>query len=153
MDRRTGAIRKGRGRCRRLTNRPPGGADRRRGGQACGGKLHIVTSYNPKTISQAGLPEEFRYLSTVHPADALLDDLSRIVTDRGLEPVLHSSYGGPVESIVRIAEEIDADLIVVGNKGMKGARRVLGSIPNSVAHTAPCSVLIADTVAAVGESD
>ena len=118
-----------------------------------GDKLHIVTSYNPKTISQAGLPEEFRYLSTVHPADALLDDLSRIVTDRGLEPVLHSSYGGPVESIVRIAEEIDADLIVVGNKGMKGARRVLGSIPNSVAHTAPCSVLIADTVAAVGESD
>jgi nucleotide-binding universal stress UspA family protein len=35
--------------------------------------------------------------------------------------------------------------IVVGNKGMRGARRVLGSVPNSVAHLAPCSVLIVDT--------
>ena len=44
-----------------------------------------------------------------------------------------------------LAEEIGADLIVVGNKGMKGVRRVLGSVPNSVAHNAPCSVLIAVT--------
>jgi len=41
---------------------------------------------------------------------------------------------------------VKADLIVVGNKGMRGARRVLGSVPNSIAHSAPCSVLIVDTV-------
>jgi nucleotide-binding universal stress UspA family protein len=40
---------------------------------------------------------------------------------------------------------VKADLIVVGNKGMKGVRRVLGSVPNSVAHGAHCSVLIVDT--------
>jgi nucleotide-binding universal stress UspA family protein len=35
---------------------------------------------------------------------------------------------------------------VVGNRGMRGAaRRVLGSVPNTIAHGAPCSVLIADT--------
>jgi nucleotide-binding universal stress UspA family protein len=44
-----------------------------------------------------------------------------------------------------VADSERADLIVVGNKGMKGARRVLGSVPNSVAHRANCSVLILPT--------
>jgi hypothetical protein len=47
--------------------------------------------------------------------------------------------------VVAIAEEVGATLVVVGNKGMKGVRRVLGSVPNAVAHKAPCSVLIVDT--------
>ena len=39
-----------------------------------------------------------------------------------------------------------ADLIVVGNKGMAGARRfLLGSVPNNVSHHAPCSVIIVRT--------
>jgi nucleotide-binding universal stress UspA family protein len=54
--------------------------------------------------------------------------------------------GDPAEAIVRLADQVGADLIVVGNKGMKGVRRVLGSVPNSVAHHANCSVLIVDTV-------
>jgi nucleotide-binding universal stress UspA family protein len=44
-----------------------------------------------------------------------------------------------------IAESVHADLIVVGNRGMTGARRLLGSVPNSIAHRAPCSVLIVHT--------
>lgn len=44
-----------------------------------------------------------------------------------------------------VAEREKADLIVVGNKGMAGVRRVLGSVPNSVAHQAPCSVMIVQT--------
>jgi nucleotide-binding universal stress UspA family protein len=39
---------------------------------------------------------------------------------------------------------VDADVIVVGSKGMH--RRILGSVPNSVAHKAPCAVLIVKTV-------
>jgi nucleotide-binding universal stress UspA family protein len=58
---------------------------------------------------------------------------------------MHASKEDPGHALIKIAEEIDADLIVVGNRGMKGARRVLGSIPNSVAHGASCSVLIVDT--------
>jgi nucleotide-binding universal stress UspA family protein/nitrite reductase/ring-hydroxylating ferredoxin subunit len=54
--------------------------------------------------------------------------------------------GDPAEVIVGVARELPADLIVVGNKGMSGARRLLGSVPNSVAHYAPCDVLIAKTV-------
>jgi nucleotide-binding universal stress UspA family protein len=50
-----------------------------------------------------------------------------------------------VDAILRVADEVNADLIVVGNKGMRGAGRVLGSVPNSVAHKATCSVLIVRT--------
>jgi nucleotide-binding universal stress UspA family protein len=45
-----------------------------------------------------------------------------------------------------VAETEGADLIVVGNKGMTGARRfLLGNVPNKVSHHAPCSVLIVRT--------
>ena len=116
--------------------------------QAGGGKLHIVTAYDPKSVRVEQLPDELRYAVGEHPADVLLRRLSELVRERGLEPIVHAAAGDPVDAIVRIAEQVDADLIVVGNKGMKGVRRVLGSVPNSVAHKAPCSVLIADTTGA-----
>jgi nucleotide-binding universal stress UspA family protein/nitrite reductase/ring-hydroxylating ferredoxin subunit len=55
--------------------------------------------------------------------------------------------GDPAEQLCRAAVEAEADLIVVGNKGMTGARRVLlASVPNKVAHEASTDVLIAKTV-------
>jgi len=116
--------------------------------QSGGGKLHIVTAYDPKAVRAEELPAELRYAVGDHPADVLLAQLSELVSAHGLEPVVHATEGDPVDAIVRIAEQVEADLIVVGNKGMKGVRRVLGSVPNSVAHKAPCSVLIADTTSA-----
>ena len=115
--------------------------------QSGGAVLHIVTAYDPKSVRADDLPEELRF-SAMHPAEALLRRLSVLVRERGLEPVVHAAEGDPVDAIVAVAESVDADLIVVGNRGMKGVRRVLGSVPNSVAHKAPCSVLIADTTAA-----
>jgi nucleotide-binding universal stress UspA family protein len=54
--------------------------------------------------------------------------------------------GDPADAILDVAEERDADLIVVGNKGTSGAKRfLLGSVPNRVSHHAPCSVLIIRT--------
>jgi nucleotide-binding universal stress UspA family protein len=72
--------------------------------------------------------------------------LSRIGAACPVDVSTHAVPGDPAASVVRIADEVDADLVVVGNQGMKGtARRVLGSIPNTIAHSAPCSVLIVDT--------
>jgi nucleotide-binding universal stress UspA family protein len=62
-----------------------------------------------------------------------------------LNPIVHAAAADPADALTTIATQEEADLIVVGNKGMKGARRALGSIPNDVAHRAPCSVLIVDT--------
>jgi len=58
----------------------------------------------------------------------------------------HAREGEPADAILDVAEEINADLIVVGNKGMTGARRfLLGSVPNKVSHHAPSSVIIVRT--------
>ena len=66
--------------------------------QFAGGKLHIVTAYDAKAVKVQDLPDEFRYSSTVHPADVLLQGLSREVSDRGLEPVVHARDGQPSRS-------------------------------------------------------
>ena len=58
----------------------------------------------------------------------------------------HARFGSPAEVLCDIAAHLQADLIVVGNKGMQGGRRFLGSVPNTVSHHAPCSVLIVDTL-------
>lgn len=58
---------------------------------------------------------------------------------------LHAIPGDPADTVLMVADEVKADLVVVGNRGMQGARRILGSVPNSIAHGAACSVLIADT--------
>jgi nucleotide-binding universal stress UspA family protein len=57
----------------------------------------------------------------------------------------HSVRDDAADAVVDVADQVGADLIVVGSKGMQGARRVLGSVPNSVAHKASCHVLIAKT--------
>jgi nucleotide-binding universal stress UspA family protein len=51
--------------------------------------------------------------------------------------------GDPAEVLIRLAEECNADLLVIGNRGMQ--RRVLGSVPNTVTHKAPCSVYVVKT--------
>ena len=58
----------------------------------------------------------------------------------------HARFGSPAEVLCDMAAHLQADLIVVGNRGMQGGRRFLGSVPNSVSHHAPCSVLIVDTI-------
>ncbi len=64
----------------------------------------------------------------------------------GVEAETHIVRDDASEALIAAAEEHDADLILIGNKGMAGARRfLLGSVPNDVAHHAPCSVLIART--------
>lgn len=64
----------------------------------------------------------------------------------GLKVTTQARTGDPAEAILSAAEEVDADLIVVGNRGMGGMSRfLLGSVPNRVAHHAPCAVLIAHT--------
>jgi nucleotide-binding universal stress UspA family protein len=71
--------------------------------------------------------------------------LAAIARSHGVEAETHVATGDAAAAIVKIAREVKADLVVVGNRGMTGVRRVLGSVPNSVAHAAPCSVLIAET--------
>jgi nucleotide-binding universal stress UspA family protein len=57
----------------------------------------------------------------------------------------HLRTDDPAHALIDVAEHVGADLVVVGNRGMSGVRRMLGSVPNKVSHHCPCSLLIVDT--------
>jgi nucleotide-binding universal stress UspA family protein len=65
--------------------------------------------------------------------------------DGGVAVTSRVCAGDAADSLMAVAGEVGAQMIVVGNKGMLGARRVLGSVPNRVSHHAPCCVLIVQT--------
>ncbi len=122
-----------------------------------GAKLHIVTAYRPEavlsshalvTVGYFPTFADFAYESEFAPdeaAEALLARLGSLATAANVQTEFHAVTGEPADAIVRLANQVGADLIVVGNKGMRGRKRVLGSVPNSIAHHAQCSVLIIDT--------
>ena len=65
------------------------------------------------------------------------------MSGRGVECKWDLAQGDPGEVLVHLAERHEADVLVVGNKGMH--RRVLGSVPNTVTHRASCSVYVVKT--------
>ena len=75
--------------------------------------------------------------------DATLRKVEERARDRSIDAVSEAREGDPADVLCEIAEQHGADVIVVGNRGMH--RRVLGSVPNSVSHKAPCSVMIVKT--------
>jgi nucleotide-binding universal stress UspA family protein len=73
----------------------------------------------------------------------ILARTSEELTRSGLECTTLADEGEPADVLLRLVEECDADILVIGNKGMK--RRVLGSVPNTVTHRAPCTVVVVKT--------
>jgi nucleotide-binding universal stress UspA family protein len=115
-------------------------------------KLDIVSAYEP--IPRTRLQEEQRQVPgdvqyEIGPREDVnltLDAAAGTARNSGLEAETHAREGDPADAILDVAEEIKADLIIVGNKGMTGARRfLLGSVPNKVSHHAPSSVMIVQT--------
>ena len=74
-----------------------------------------------------------------------LDETVAELARDGVKAQGHATALAAAQAIIDVAAREGADLIVVGNKGMKGARRALGSVPNTIAHHATCAVLIVPT--------
>ena len=117
-----------------------------------GAKVHVVSAYEP--VPESRLREEREQVPgdlqwMVSPRDdvnATLEAAAQEIRDLGVAVDIHAREGDPADAILDVAEEQGVDLIVVGNKGMTGAKRfLLGSVPNKVSHHAPCSVMIIRT--------
>ncbi|MGI9557588.1 MAG: universal stress protein, partial [Solirubrobacterales bacterium] len=102
------------------------------------GRLRVESEDLPGDVSHAvGPTEDVSYK---------LETAAGAARNAGVETRTHAKEGDPADALLDVAEETGADLIVVGNKGMTGARRfVLGSVPNNVSHNAPCGVYIVRT--------
>jgi nucleotide-binding universal stress UspA family protein len=117
-----------------------------------GAQLEIVSAYEPVPDAQSRAeahpaPPDLQWaVSPRGEVDVTLADAADVARAAGVEARTYARQGDPADAILDVAEERGADLIVVGNKGMTGARRfLLGSVPNRVSHHAPCSVLIIRT--------
>ena len=112
-------------------------------------------------IACAYVPADPRSVS--HAADQLGDDAYQIRGDNPAEDIVRTARdralaagasqievrtvkGAPVESLIKLADEVGADLVVVGNKGLSSLTgRLLGSVPADAARRATCDVLIVHT--------
>ena len=117
-----------------------------------GAKIHLVRAYEPVPEGRLreerqSVPDDLQWM--VNPREdvsATLEEAAKDLEGVGVTVETHAREGDPADAILDVAEEERADLIVVGNKGMTGAKRfLLGSVPNKVSHHAPCSVLIIRT--------
>ena len=114
-----------------------------------GSRLVVASSYTPVpedrlAKEQADAPQEIQWsINPMQDVEATLREVEEKAKDRGVKTVSEARQGDPADVLCEIAEQHDADVLVVGSKGMH--RRVLGSVPNTVTHKAPCSVMLVKT--------
>lgn len=114
-----------------------------------GSKLLVISSYSPVPEDrlrkeQRDAPQELVWsINPMEDVEATLREVEEKARERGLETFSEARQGDPADVLCAVADEQGADLLIVGSKGMD--RRLRGSVPNTVSHKAPCSVLIVKT--------
>jgi nucleotide-binding universal stress UspA family protein len=117
-----------------------------------GAKLDVVSAFEPVPgdrlrEEEQEVPGDIAYaVGPREDVNVVLEGAEAEAKQAGVEVLTHPREGDPADAILDVAEECGADLVVVGNKGMTGARRfLLGSVPNKISHHAPCGVYIVRT--------
>jgi nucleotide-binding universal stress UspA family protein len=111
---------------------------------ALGATLHVVSAFDAERSTMFGSGSDKWLVSDADKAE----HAARTVADTlgGDIKITYSAVAGrPADALIREAINKEARVIVVGNRRMRGIGRVLGSVANSVAHSAPCDVYIANT--------
>jgi nucleotide-binding universal stress UspA family protein len=114
---------------------------------AMGRALHIVSAYKSRAAQVGSVPTEFHgSLTSLGHVESVLADVADRARSRGVNAQTHARDGDPATVLLELAEELDASLLVVGNKGIGSAKRfVLGNVPSKVVHHSPCSTYVVHT--------
>lgn len=117
--------------------------------------LEIVSAYTPVPEQQLRkerqeAPEDLQW--TIHPrqeVEASLSEAAKIAREAGVDVNMHAREGDPADAIIRVADENNADLVIVGDESTSvkrvPKRLFLPSVPRRVSRRASCSVLIIRT--------
>lgn len=113
-------------------------------------ELHLVSAYAPlRDAHIEGAPEGAAKVWAPLPdaqVDSILSEAKAALVAEQLTVTTHAVRGDPADALLEVASEVDAGMIVVGSKGMHGARRLaIGNVPNKVSHRARCNMLIVAT--------
>jgi nucleotide-binding universal stress UspA family protein len=112
-----------------------------------GAELHVISAYGHiDAIDVRTEGKEFR-VTPEEDAQRVADATAVLLREEfpALTVEASSAEGKPAEALVRVAETLDVDVIVVGNKRVQGLARVLGSIASDVTQKAHCDVYVAHT--------
>ncbi|MDP9985388.1 universal stress protein [Arthrobacter sp. FW306-05-C] len=111
--------------------------------QSLGASLHVVTGFEIENAETFGVGSDKVRISNADSSEMVAKSLA--ASHPGVEITHFAARGKPADSLIKEAVRLDARVIVVGNRRMRGIGRLLGSVANSVAHNAPCDVYIANT--------
>jgi nucleotide-binding universal stress UspA family protein len=107
--------------------------------------LLVVSAFNNDRTEVLGSGSDKWLISDASQAEQAAKNVAESFSPKGLAVTYAAVRGKPAEALLREAARVEAGMIVVGNRRMRGLGRVLGSVANSVAHNAPCDVYIANT--------
>ncbi len=121
--------------------------------EATGAKIHLLHAYHlPVQLASLGevmIPQDF-WTAVRDAATQKIQALAKQLEDRGISGETELIEENPARAIVRHAETIEADLIVMGTQGLSGIKRLmLGSVAARTLRLAPCPVLTVPKDAAV----
>jgi nucleotide-binding universal stress UspA family protein len=106
---------------------------------ALGAEIHLVTAFSDGPSGDLAITPERRHAE---------QRLERAAERTGLPASRvhqHAIPSGPADAILKVAGEVGADLVVIGNRGAQGPKRVLGSVASAIVGHAPCHVLVVKT--------
>jgi nucleotide-binding universal stress UspA family protein len=106
-------------------------------------RLVLVSAFEDKGARGGDVDERQWAFNSAARLQELLKRAEEDLRREGVECSTLVGEGDPAEVLIGLAGQCGADVLVIGNRGME--RRVLGSVPNTVSHRAPCSVLVVKT--------
>lgn len=112
---------------------------------ALNARLHVVTAFDSGRTEFYGNGKDAWVAPDAYSAQQIARNAATELETPGLSVTFSAARGKPAEALIEEAERHSAQMIVVGNVRMRGIGRVLGSVANSIAHNAPCDVLIVKT--------
>ena len=121
----------------------------------CRATLHIVHAHRLVSAAQmasaatAGAPTfdiDNVNRGIEQQSSVVLEQAAQQAATAGVKCETHAISGDAADVLIDLASQVGAEVIVIGNRGMSGMRRILGSVPNKVAHHCTCSLLIVDTI-------
>ncbi|WAC55732.1 universal stress protein [Gordonia sp. SL306] len=113
--------------------------------------LVIACAYFPNDRGAGGaadvLKDEAYQITGSSPTEEILRTAKERATIAGAGNIdARSVKGAPVDALLQLVADVNADLLVVGNRGLNSiAGRLLGSVPADVARKSACDVLIVHT--------
>ena len=114
--------------------------------KALNASVHVVSAFEPLRAHVHGVAEGAAAVWKPMPdaiVESVLSEAATAARQAEIEVTTHAVERDPVDAVLGVADEVQATMIVVGSKGMHGAKRFsLGNVPNKISHRARCNVLI-----------